>query len=177
MNHAFHDPYIFYLERTGDVEIFALLEVVQLLLKAQIESLHSLLDLPSSFDDTVKGIWARWVSSIKLDYNEEEADSGPVDDGGRLLKLEEISDNEDLEIDDPLDESISLPYEGRVTLAMTLPAIILASHYCRTPIIASDIYTFLIFGKIPFANLLSLIPSDLQKRLKFVHLALCKNPV
>jgi hypothetical protein len=171
---------LYQIERHGDVDIFALLEVIQILLKAQLESLQSFFNLPPSFEDTLKGIWVKWVSSFKINYKEEDLDSketvGPG--GGRLLDFDEISDLEDIEQNFDADSlRVKLPFSGRMSLSMTLLVIILACYYSNIPLHISDLYQLLTTGKIPYANLISLIPVDIQKRLKPSHLSMCKNPV
>lgn len=169
-----------FLERHGDVEVFALLEVIQILLKAQLESLQILFILPHTFEDTVKSIWLKWISSLNVNYKEEELDSNPNhnEQGGRLLDVDEISEGEDVENNIGIDTlRARLPFDGRIKLSMTLLVIVLACYYSNVPIHTSDLYRLLISGKIPFANLISLIPEDIKKRLKPSHISMCKNPV
>ena len=99
-------------------------------------------------------------------------------EGGRLLDVEELSENDDLEKDDDFDNfKHRLPFNGQIRLSITLPVIILACYYSKVPIHLYDLYHLLVSGAIPFANMLALIPADLQKRLKPSHLSMCKNPV
>lgn len=168
-----------FVVRTGDIEAFALLEVIQNLLKSQIEALESLLPLPDQFPEVVKNTWLGYVSCLNISYNEEEIASKQ-----RLASVEELSEDEPLYPDQENllkreDESYSplAPHRGRITLAIVISILSVACIKCNLPLVPSDIRRFILDGKIPYTHLKPFISPSLESRLTHRQLSVLRNPV
>lgn len=61
-----------FLVRSGETEAFAMIEVVQVLLRQQIKDLKQLIpSLSEDFEQTVKTIWLAYISIFEINYEEE----------------------------------------------------------------------------------------------------------
>lgn len=183
--------------RSGDVEKFAMLEIVQLLLRRQIEDLKALLDLPQSFESTVRTTWITYVSCLNVNYEEEGVHeelpsqisrrSSQVSLGLATSDVEstKLSDD-DLDFDEDKLATVDgtesrsgfvTPYAGRIRLNITPSILVLAFYYHEIPLHASDLYRLIQTGRLSYYNVSELIPKEVDNMLTRTQKSVLSNPL
>lgn len=188
------------LVRSGDVDKFVILEIMQLMLKCQILDLVELLHLSSTFESTVRAIWLTYVSLLNVTYFEEGIDApASSETGSRRSSVTSLSlgsasepDCFDLSEDDldmsrgslssataisPQVMTSSQPRaKSRPHLPLTLSVLALALMYHRVPVYVSDLLRLALQGKLFYFRVYHILPKDITSLLNQQQKALFRNP-
>lgn len=182
-----------FIVRSGDVEKFIMLEIMQLLLRRQVEDLTALLELPPSFQSTVRAIWFTYVSSLSITYSEEVIDEPtPSEVSSRKssvtsLNLESASEPDFFDFsEDDLDMSSTAPAEhvtkppaiatqleptdrlkgkGKPHLPLTLVILALGLMYHKVPVFIADLHRLALQGRLFYFRVYELITKDISRHL------------
>lgn len=186
--------------RSGDIEKFTMLEIIQLLLKRQIADLKNILELPAAFETTVKSIWITYVSCINIHYEEEGVEedlpsqisrrSSQVSLGLAASDVDSMKlSDDDLDFDKEIDivrgladgtESKSgfvVPYAGRIRLNIAPSILALALYYHEFPLHTGDIYLLIQTGRLSYYNVSDLIPKGVDGLLTRTQKSVLTNPL